>query len=101
MSFLDVARKGLGRCVVDGDLAADALKLHVSQLEPGTSAHAAHTHDAAEAFYVLEGQALVEVDGARHELSANEAMILDAHKLHGISNSGKTVLRYLVIIASR
>lgn len=98
MSFTITPRKGLNRCLVDDDLPANALAMHLSHLAPGACAHAAHTHESAEAFYILEGQATVEVEGIRHQLIANEAMILDARKSHAISNSGTTTLRYLVSI---
>lgn len=101
MNTTVVQRKGLAKCVVDNDLAADRLGLHLSELAPGACAHAAHTHDGVEAFYVIEGNASVDVAGVSHQLAANEVLVMDAQKLHAISNSGDTTLRYLVIISRR
>jgi mannose-6-phosphate isomerase-like protein (cupin superfamily) len=99
MNTTVVQRKGLAKCRVDTDLAAGRLGVHLSELAPGACAHAAHTHEGVEAFYVLEGKASVEVDAASHQVGANEVLMIDAQKLHAISNSGETTLRYLVIIS--
>ena len=101
MSLSVQTRKGLSRYLIDADVPANALGLHVSELAPGAMAHPAHTHAASEAFYVLEGRAAVEIAGERCEFGPNEAIVLDARKPHAIANAGDTRLRYLVVIAGR
>jgi mannose-6-phosphate isomerase-like protein (cupin superfamily) len=51
-----------------------------------------------EAFYVLEGSATLDIDDERLGLCANEAVIFDPRKLHGLVNTGDRPLRYMVII---
>ena len=99
MNFLEHTVKGLRRCLVDQDLQGEPLHLHISQIEPGSWSHPPHTHDGVEAFYVLEGQGTLEIDGARQLLRAGEATVFDPTKLHGLLNTGTTPMRYIVIIA--
>jgi mannose-6-phosphate isomerase-like protein (cupin superfamily) len=107
MPFTDRPTKGLTRCLVEAGLDPDRLRIHISEIAPGTRAHPPHTHRAVEAFYVLEGHGAVEIgDPAsggsveRHELGPNEALILDARTLHGLENTGTTTMRYMVIITA-
>lgn len=92
-------KKGLAKCLVDADIDPEQLQFHISEIEPGTSAHAPHTHAGIEGFYVLEGHGAVEVEGERYPLGPNEAIILDPGKPHGLTNTGETRMRYMVIIA--
>jgi mannose-6-phosphate isomerase-like protein (cupin superfamily) len=101
MSVSVQPRRGLAKYLVDTDIAANALALHVSELSPGKQAHPPHMHNAVEAFYVLEGHAKVELEGAEHTLGPNEVIVLEAGKPHAIANTGDTKLRYLVIVAGR
>ncbi len=98
MPFSEITTKGLSRCLIAASLDPQKLRLHLSEVEPGSRSHGAHTHPGVEAFYVLEGQATVEVDDERYTLGPNEALALDARRPHGIFNSGAARVRYLVII---
>jgi uncharacterized cupin superfamily protein len=99
MQFVDINAKGLSKCLVAASLDPQKLCMHISEVEPGSRSHGAHTHPGVEAFYVLEGQAAVEVEDELYTLSPNEALALDASRPHGIFNSGPATVRYLVIIA--
>lgn len=100
MSFTERRAKGLSRCLVETGTPAEKLTMHISELAPHTRSHATHTHDAIEAFYVFEGQAIVEIGGERHAVGPNEALILSARTLHGLANPGDVAVRYLVVIAA-
>lgn len=95
--FQTLKAKGLTRFLVDSTV--DGFTIHLTRLDPGARSHEPHTHDGTEAFYVLSGRASIDVGGERQELSSNEAIVLDAGKLHGISNAGTEELSYLVINA--
>jgi mannose-6-phosphate isomerase-like protein (cupin superfamily) len=99
MKFSQVQVKGLSKCLLAEGVAPDRLHIHVSEIEAGTSAHAPHTHQGIEAFYVLEGNGTIEVEGEQHSLGPNEAIVLDAAREHGLANTGLTRMRYVVIIA--
>ena len=98
MQFSTINAKGLSRYLVAASLDPQKLRIHISEVEPGSRSHDAHTHTGVEAFYVLEGQATVEVEEERYTLGPNEALALDASRPHGISNSSAAPIRYLVII---
>jgi uncharacterized cupin superfamily protein len=99
MGFSTRDAKGLTRCLVDTDIDPQKLGMHISEIAPGTSAHAPHAHTGIEAFYILEGYGTVEVEGERHLLGPNEAILLEASKPHGLINTGTVPMRYLVVIA--
>jgi mannose-6-phosphate isomerase-like protein (cupin superfamily) len=107
MPFTERQAKGVARCLVEAGLEPERLRFHISEIAPGTRAHPPHTHQAVEAFYVLEGRGVVEIGDPnggrsveRHELGPNEALILDARTLHGLENTGATTMRYMVIITA-
>jgi mannose-6-phosphate isomerase-like protein (cupin superfamily) len=99
MQFSKVNAKGLSKYWVAASLDPQKLRIHITEVEPGSRSHGAHTHTGVEVFYVLEGQATVEVDDELYTLGLNEALALDASRPHGIFNSGSTRVRYMVIIA--
>jgi len=100
MQLSDIQAKGLTKLLAMPGLVPDKLRVHISEVEPGNRSHAAHTHAGVEAFYVFEGQVTVEIDGELFPLEANEVMVVDATRPHGIFNSGSTRARYMVIIAA-
>ncbi len=99
MKFEKIPVQGLTQCLIAEGLDPHKLRIHISDVAPASRSHAAHTHAGVEAFYVLEGQATVEVEDERYQLGPNEAILVDASRPHGIFNSGSTRTRYLVIIA--
>ena len=99
MQFSTINAKGLSRYLVAASLDPQKLHIHISEVEPGSRSHGAHTHTGVEVFYVLEGQATIEVDDELYTLGRNEALALDASRPHSIFNSGSTRVRYMVIIA--
>jgi mannose-6-phosphate isomerase-like protein (cupin superfamily) len=91
--------KGISRLLIDSSIDPDRLHFHISEIEPGTRAHPPHTHDGVEAFYILEGEGTVEVQGECQTLKANEAIVIDPGVPHGLVNTGSTRMRYIVMIA--
>jgi uncharacterized cupin superfamily protein len=100
MRLQEHAVKGIARCLLDGDLGGEPLHLHISEVEPGGRAHPPHQHGGLEAFYVLEGEGTLEIGDERHRLHANECAVFDPQKLHGLVNTGETMLRYMVVLAA-
>ncbi|MBN2007022.1 MAG: cupin domain-containing protein [Anaerolineae bacterium] len=98
MPFTTQTVKGLTRYLQDTDLDPKALRMHLSEIAPGTNAHPPHSHAGAEAFYVLEGHGTLKVGEESYPLGPNEALLLDPTKTHGLTNTGDTPMRYLVII---
>ena len=100
MSFSQLDVKGIGRYLLDEDLDGEPLHVHISQVGPGERSHPPHQHGGWEAFYILEGTARLEIDGDEQTIGANQAIVFDPQKLHGLVNAGEGPLRYMVILAS-
>lgn len=71
--------------------------LKMSIVEPGKSTHAPHHHPEEEFFYILEGTAEFFLDGKTVTAGPNTSFYCPPNAEHGISNAGKTDLKYLVI----
>lgn len=71
--------------------------LKMSIVEPGKSTHAPHHHLEEEFFYILEGTAEFFLDGKTVTAGPNTSFYCPPNAEHGISNAGKTDLKYLVI----
>jgi mannose-6-phosphate isomerase-like protein (cupin superfamily) len=97
-NFSSLQKKGLDKFLIGETIDPQKLSIHISEVEPGNRSHAAHVHQGAEAFYVFEGQATVEVEGTQYPLNVNESMVIDATVPHGIFNGGAMRTRYMVII---
>ena len=98
MQFLDVAKKGISRYFLDADVEGEPLRVHISEVDAGERSHPPHRHGGYEAFYMLDGEGTLEIDGERHPLRANEAAVFDPRKLHGLVNTSDAPVRYMVII---
>ena len=98
MQFLDIEKKGISRYLLDADVAGEPLRVHISEVEAGERSHPPHRHGGFEAFYMIEGEGTLEIDGERHPLRANEAVVFDPRKLHGLVNTSDAPMRYMVII---
>jgi quercetin dioxygenase-like cupin family protein len=48
---------------------------------------------------MLEGEGTLELDEERHVFGANEAIVFDPQKLHGLVNHGSAPMKYMVILA--
>ncbi|MET3028729.1 cupin domain-containing protein [Flavobacterium sp. UW10123] len=71
--------------------------LKMSIVEPGKSTHVPHHHPEEEFFYILEGTAEFFLDGKTVTAGPNTSFYCPPNAEHGISNAGKTDLKYLVI----
>ena len=97
MGFSLLDKKGLAKCMIDTNLDKERFSIHISEIAPGKSSHAFHSHEGVEAIYVFCGHGIVEVEEQKHPLGSNEAVVMDATKSHGLTNTGTEPLRYMVI----
>jgi quercetin dioxygenase-like cupin family protein len=75
----------------------DGLTVKMSVAGPGQATHAPHRHAGDEIFYVLEGTAQFYLNGKTTTGGPNTSFYCPENSEHGISNAGKTELKYLVI----
>jgi len=98
MALIRTAAKGLNSLLVDERIDPNIVTIHISEVGPGSRAHAPHAHSGIEGFYILEGQGVVEVGDERYAVGPNEVALIEAETLHGLVNVGQVPLRYMVII---
>lgn len=99
MEFLTPDIKGIARYLLDADLTGEPLHIHISEVAAGQRAHSPHRHGGFEAFYMLDGEGVLEIDGEAFALVAHEAVVFDPRKLHGLVNKSPAPMRYMVILA--
>jgi len=101
MNFIEHQVRGVARCLLDADLQGEPLHVHLTEVGPGGRSHPPHQHGGLEAFYMLEGEGTLEIEGESFTLQANEAAVFDPRKLHGLVNRSAAPMRYIVILANR
>ena len=75
----------------------DGLTVKMSVAGPGQATHPPHRHAGDEIFYILEGTAQFYLNGKTTTSGPNTSFYCPENSEHGISNAGKTELKYLVI----
>jgi mannose-6-phosphate isomerase-like protein (cupin superfamily) len=67
------------------------------KVPPGKSEVRHYHKKSKQFFFVLKGAAIIEVDGAEHEVKENEGIYIDAEIPHQLFNKSETDLEFLVI----
>ena len=89
----------LNRRLVGRDVtASEAVEVVLGVVEPGGRAER-HTHDVEQVVYILEGRALVEVDGEARECGPGTTCFFPPGVAHRVESLGPASLRVLVIYA--
>ena len=98
-SWGDAARGAVRwRTLLSGDRTASAaLTLGVAELPPGADAPRPHRHAPPEAYYILEGTGVVEIDGREHAVRTGSAVFLPAGASHCLRNTGPGSLRLVYV----
>lgn len=90
------------RNVCDGWTLLDVADLHVlhERMPPATS-ELLHTHARVhQLYFVLEGEATIDLGGRSESLHAGEALVIEPSTPHRISNHSLAALEFLVISSS-
>ena len=86
---------GVGWPLVD----TDGLLVIEETLAPGFSEKRHHHNKATQCFYILEGTALMKIDGQNIVLVQGMALHIQPETDHAIANESSTEVRFLVISA--
>ena len=77
---------------------ADTLSVKVSYVDKGDATHAPHSHVHDEVFILLEGEAIVHLNGEEALLHPGDGMYAPSNSMHGIRRADASVpTRYFVI----
>ena len=78
-------------------LASNALSV-IEERVPAGAGEVRHYHRSAEQFfYVLSGEATIELDGCTHRIEPSRGLHVPAKSVHKLENRADTDLRFLVI----
>jgi mannose-6-phosphate isomerase-like protein (cupin superfamily) len=78
-------------------LKLDGLSVIRERVPPG-AAETRHRHTLArQFFYVLDGAAVIEVDGARHTLAAGQGLHVPPGAAHQFRNESQADVHFLVV----
>lgn len=95
-------RYGRGSVIrlVDADIGAKQVDLHLNTINAGTAPGPYHLHRQVEnVYYVLEGQGVIRIDGTDHHVSPGQAVFIPPDVPHSAHNEGDSPLRLLEIYA--
>ncbi len=91
-------KTGERRAVVDSPTTTLAnFECHVTTLQPGVAAHAAHRHPDEEIILVKEGVLDVTINGVTARAGAGSILFYGSNDEHGMRNAGETAASYYVI----
>jgi mannose-6-phosphate isomerase-like protein (cupin superfamily) len=71
----------------------------VMTIGPGQDAGPEETHDGDQIVYIVEGTAIVRVEGDAHEASPGACVLIPAGARHHVRNPGVAPLFFLTIYA--
>src|SRR5512138_2220920 len=87
------------RMIVSAQSGAAALCIFEQWVAPGHGAPT-HSHPVEEVLTVREGEAEMWLDEERMTVTAGQALVVPAGRLHGFRNSGTSTLNVHAVLAS-
>lgn len=95
---VEPTKTGERRAVVDSPTTTLAnFECHVTTLQAGVAAHAAHRHPDEEIILVKEGTLDVTINGVTTRAGAGSIFFYGSNDEHGMRNAGDTMASYYVI----
>lgn len=78
---------------------SEALTMGLARLPPGGSLHA-HRHEQHEAYFVLDGAAVITIDGTARTVGPGVAVFIPGKALHAVEATGDSGLRFVYVLAA-
>jgi mannose-6-phosphate isomerase-like protein (cupin superfamily) len=95
---VETTASGERRAVFDAATATvDRLETHISTVNAGSAAHAAHRHPDEELVFVRAGIIEATVNGVTRAAPAGSVIFFASNDLHGMRNGGDTPASYFVL----
>ena len=86
--------------IVDGDLGAQLVDLHVNRIRAGSAPGPYHLHTSAEnAYLVVSGEVVVRIHGEDHRLGPGDAAFIPPGVPHSATNGGNADAELIEIYA--
>src|SRR5215211_1511395 len=77
---------------------SEALTIGVARLPPGGSLHS-HRHEQHEAYFVLDGAAVVTIDGTARTVGPGVAVFIPGNAVHAVEATGDSGVRMAYVLA--
>ena len=89
-------RDNITSALLVSSLTTDAKNLTVTivEMEP-EGIQRIHSHKQEQMYYILEGKGEMTVGNETKEVQKEDCIFFQSNSLHGLKNTGKTILRYL------
>lgn len=82
-----------------GITPSSGLTMGVARLPRGGSLHP-HRHEQHEVYFVLDGTAVVTIDGEAHSVEAGVAVFVPGNTLHSVEATGDARVRFAYVLAA-
>ena len=82
-------------------LEGDDLSVIEERVPPGAGERRHRHRQARQFFYVLAGEAQIELEGVQHRLAPGDGLHVAPSAAHELRNAGAAELRFLVVSAPR
>jgi mannose-6-phosphate isomerase-like protein (cupin superfamily) len=90
---------GLFNVLIDKELCgAKKFSLLINVTNPHVDSEE-HSHDEEHGFYILEGEAIIELNKKRYQVEPGTAIFVPAGATHKLICNGDVPVRYLVVYA--
>jgi quercetin dioxygenase-like cupin family protein len=83
--------------LLHGEQAGGQMSVTEIEVPPHTAGPPLHTHDFDEAFYVLEGELIFQVEETRATKRAGELSFAPRNAVHALANHSDAPARYVLV----
>jgi len=83
--------------LLHGEESGGQVSVTEIELPPHTAGPPLHTHDFDEAFYVLDGELIFQVEDALHTKGAGELSFAPRDVAHAVANHSDAPARYVLV----
>ena len=89
-------RDGITSWLMASSLTTDSLHLTTSlvEMQPG-GVQKLHKHDPEQCYFIIEGKGTMTVGSEEAKVGPGDCIFVPSGELHGLSNDGGVVLRYV------